>query len=64
MTRIRYTNTVICDGCGVEVTWTPVLRGEKTFCCQQCAQGLACECDFPSEEGAAKPAELVTMLTY
>ena len=57
MTRIRYTNTVVCDGCGVEITWTPVLKGEEFFCCQLCAQGLPCECDFPPEEDKAKQVE-------
>lgn len=64
MTRIRYTNTVVCDGCGVEIFWTPELKGEKMFCCQQCAQGLPCECDFPPEEDKAKQAEPVAMLAY
>lgn len=64
MTRIAYTTTVVCDGCGVEITWTPVLKGQKSFCCQQCAQGLPCECDFPPDEDKAKQSEPVAMLTY
>lgn len=64
MSRIRNTHTIVCDGCGVEVTWTPVVEGQRIFCCQQCAQGLPCECDYPPEEGKAKQAEPVGMLTY
>jgi hypothetical protein len=36
--------TVWCDGCGVEVTWGPVVVGERIYCCQDCAQGIPCEC--------------------
>ncbi len=50
-------DSVFCDGCGIEVTWTPyyrepthnqlgirqrVRRGE--YCCQDCAQGYKCSC--------------------
>jgi len=64
MARIRYTNTVVCDGCGVEIFWTPVVQGEKSFCCQQCALGLPCECDFPPDEGKARQAEAAAVLAY
>ena len=36
--------TTWCDGCGVEITWGPVLDGNRTYCCQDCAQGIPCEC--------------------
>ncbi len=46
----------ICDGCGVEITWAPVLlkrpgKGVQAlvqkplqFCCEPCSQGLPCTC--------------------
>lgn len=49
-------NSIFCDGCGVEITWSPVvirqlkkgvgLSGRRvyTFCCQACADGLPCTC--------------------
>ncbi len=33
-----------CDGCGVEITWGPVVIEELSYCCQECAQGYACAC--------------------
>ena len=35
---------VWCDGCGIEITWGPVLVGTHTHCCRDCAQGIPCEC--------------------
>lgn len=52
MSRIRNTNTVICDGCGVEITWSPVLSGKRIYCCRDCAEGRPCDCDYPPEEDA------------
>jgi hypothetical protein len=50
MTRITYMNTVICDGCGVEITWAPVVVHQRTFCCRDCAEGRPCECDYLPDE--------------
>lgn len=36
--------TCWCDGCGVEITWGPWLKGRRTFCCQDCLHGLPCRC--------------------
>ncbi len=44
---------LFCDGCGVEISWAPVIvtpaqadpaarRGE--FCCHDCAEGRPCKC--------------------
>ena len=42
-----------CDGCGVEITWAPVMvapvQGQAgirpgEYCCQDCADGLRCRC--------------------
>ena len=33
-----------CDGCGVEITWGPVVIAARSYCCQDCAQGYACAC--------------------
>jgi hypothetical protein len=37
-------NTVYCDGCGVEITWSPVIKGVHDYCCQDCSEGLRCKC--------------------
>ncbi len=40
----RIDNLVFCDGCGVEITWSPVIKGHKVYCCRDCSDGLACNC--------------------
>jgi hypothetical protein len=41
--------TVWCDGCGVEITWGPVVAGKRKYCCQDCAAGLECDCGVRME---------------
>ena len=36
--------TIFCSGCGVEITWAPIIKGERRFCCQDCLAGKGCEC--------------------
>ncbi|MEA3334412.1 MAG: hypothetical protein U9R25_00765 [Chloroflexota bacterium] len=50
MTRVANTNLVVCDGCGVEITWAPVVVEGQTYCCRDCAEGRVCQCDYPPEE--------------
>ncbi len=52
MGRVKGTGLVVCDGCGVEITWTPVIRQKRIYCCQACAQGLSCECDSQQDPDA------------
>ena len=35
---------VWCDGCGVEITWSPVVIGKRIHCCRDCAQNFPCRC--------------------
>jgi hypothetical protein len=39
-----------CDGCGVEVTWTPILAVGRRFCCHLCAAGGDCGCGYAVED--------------
>lgn len=39
-----YNETIFCDGCGVEITWSPIIVGDHKFCCQDCRNGLTCDC--------------------
>jgi hypothetical protein len=50
MTHISYHDTVVCQGCGVEIAWAPVLVDHQPYCCRDCAEGRPCECDYPPEE--------------
>ncbi len=34
------------DGCGVEITLTPVYRNGYRYCCQDCADGCPCLCSL------------------
>ncbi|HLF90461.1 MAG TPA: hypothetical protein VI451_16045 [Anaerolineales bacterium] len=36
--------TIFCDGCGVEIFWGPVVKGNKQYCCQDCLAGRPCQC--------------------
>lgn len=48
--------TIFCDGCGVEITWSPVIvhpsgkglaayaKKPRRYCCLACAKGLPCHC--------------------
>jgi len=31
-----------CDGCGVEITWAPILAEGRRYCCALCAAGGDC----------------------
>jgi hypothetical protein len=54
---------VWCDGCGLEITWSPIVRGKRKYCCQDCASGLPCDCgarlelDDERREGSAIPGQ-------
>jgi hypothetical protein len=47
MTRDR--DTIWCDGCGVEITWVPLIIADRDYCCEDCAEGLTCGCEPPVE---------------
>jgi len=40
----QFGDTIRCDGCGVEITLSPWVRDTLQYCCQDCADGLECEC--------------------
>ena len=42
-------NNLFCDGCGVEITWAPVISGHNHYCCESCRQGLECNCGLRQE---------------
>ena len=48
----RTEETVRCDGCGVEILGAPVIVAGFYYCCQDCRDGLECECSkkFDVEE--------------
>lgn len=48
---------LFCDGCGVEITWAPVLSEGRRYCCALCARGGDCGCGYAVEdEEEAGPA--------
>lgn len=40
----RSGETIWCDGCGAEILWIPYLVKGEDFCCQDCANGMICNC--------------------
>ena len=55
---------VWCDGCGAEITWSPVVREGRDYCCEDCAAGLPCRCgermELADERRASGGADSVT----
>jgi hypothetical protein len=47
---VKRTETIICDGCGVEITWSPIVVNDRQYCCIDCSQGLPCTCGERMEE--------------
>jgi hypothetical protein len=47
---MRDEDTIFCDGCGVEITWTPVKVNHKDYCCEDCRDGFECGCSSALEE--------------
>ncbi|OGO65946.1 MAG: hypothetical protein A2Z45_05015 [Chloroflexi bacterium RBG_19FT_COMBO_55_16] len=41
---VQIDDAVWCDGCGVEITWAPQLKGKRKYCCQDCQAELPCRC--------------------
>lgn len=39
-----YEDMTWCDGCGVEITWGPVLVEQRTYCCRECSLDIPCAC--------------------
>ena len=46
----KYEETLWCAGCGVEITWQPVIDAGDTYCCEDCEAGLDCECKSLQEQ--------------
>jgi hypothetical protein len=55
MSRIE--NTVRCDGCGVEILGAPLVVDGYDYCCQDCRDGLECECSIRFEVEVDEPDE-------
>jgi hypothetical protein len=39
-----------CEGCGVEITWAPILSEGRRYCCALCARGGDCGCGYAVED--------------
>ncbi|HEY9089241.1 MAG TPA: hypothetical protein VIO36_13815 [Anaerolineaceae bacterium] len=49
------TDTLWCDGCGVEILGAPVRLHHRSYCCEDCAHGRACDCaDLLNEDERRK----------
>jgi hypothetical protein len=47
MTQIN--SITYCDRCIVEITWSHPKLGHLDYCCQDCMDGLPCECGFETD---------------
>ena len=41
---LRIEEAVWCDGCGVEITWAPHVKGKRKYCCLDCLAERPCHC--------------------
>ncbi len=61
---VKIQNTVFCDGCGVEIPLSPVIKNHGEYCCEDCAQGYECDCakqmELDEEPGSAEDSGLST----
>lgn len=46
---VKMQDAVFCDGCGVEILLSPVVKAHGEYCCDDCAQGYKCECGKRTE---------------
>ncbi len=47
---VRYRDTLWCDGCGVEIRWKPIVKGQRYYCCLRCFNGEVCDCSNDLED--------------
>jgi hypothetical protein len=45
----RSEGVVWCDGCGVEISWAPLVKSDSDmrrgdYCCEDCYAGIPCRC--------------------
>lgn len=40
----RIEDVIWCDGCGVEITWAPQVKGKRKYCCPDCLAERPCHC--------------------
>ncbi|MEW6569038.1 MAG: hypothetical protein AB1449_12905 [Chloroflexota bacterium] len=48
---------LFCDRCGAEIVGAPVMRGKLRYCCEDCANGLGCECALILEDDRRERGE-------
>lgn len=53
---IKPTHLIRCSGCGVEITWAPLVvpaldkpTSLLYYCCQDCLEGRGCDCSLRQE---------------
>ena len=54
---VRIDETLFCDGCGVEIPLSPVIKDNSEYCCEDCAQGIKCKCGERMELDERRRAE-------
>lgn len=68
---MRNSDTIWCDGCGVEITWAPLKANQSDYCCRDCAGGYECGCgarmeeeDYPRGRGVGESGVAVSEDVY
>ncbi len=50
---------LVCQNCGIEIEWQPVIVDRQPYCCLGCAQGGPCQCDYARLPSPNAPTALV-----
>lgn len=58
----QFEGTIRCDGCGVEILLSPIIKAQQTYCCPDCANGLECDCARQVEMEEFEPGRKVDNL--
>jgi hypothetical protein len=58
--------TIWCDGCGIEITWVPIIFNKRDYCCEDCAWGILCNCGerIEDDEYPDKTSQLLEISGY
>lgn len=58
-------NSLFCDGCGVEITWAPVVsQDHHYYCCIRCRDGEECDCIREQEGDDDRPGKPAAPTAY
>ena len=43
------TEIIWCKGCGIEISWSAIIKNGNVYCCEDCSNGEPCSCSYSVE---------------